>query len=161
VTGQEELLTLLHPQVTDAPALLRTMAGRARDAGLVGEGFADAVVAREEQFPTGLPTPVPAAIPHTDPVHVRRPGRVVALLRDPVDFVEMGSTDRYVSVRLVVMLLVDDPQAQVEVLGATIAALQDPGLAARLDGVRGPDDLAAALRGATGSVRSVAVGGGW
>jgi hypothetical protein len=59
------------------------------------------------------------------------------------------------------MLLVDDPQAQVEVLGATIAALQDPGLAARLDGVRGPDDLAAALRGATGSVRSVAVGGGW
>ena len=58
MTGQEELLTLLHPQVTDAPALLRTMAGRARDAGLVGEGFADAVVAREEQFPTGLPTPV-------------------------------------------------------------------------------------------------------
>ena len=138
-------LALVRPVVGTAPELLRRMAGVAQVAGYVHPGFADAVVERETRFPTGLPTPVPAAIPHTDPGFVARPGLVAALLGEPVGFGEMASSDRVVPARLVVMLLVDDPEQQVATLGAVIAVLQDPGLAGRLGAVRTPADLVAAL----------------
>ena len=41
--------------------------------GLVKESFYEGCVEREKQFPTGLDTPVPVAIPHTDSVHVISP----------------------------------------------------------------------------------------
>ncbi len=141
-----EDLALVHPDVTGTEDLLRLMAEQARRAGRVHDTFADAVVAREQRFPTGLPTPVPAAIPHTDAGHVAEPGVVVALLARPVEFTEMGSTDRVVPAELAVMLLVTDPQEQVTALGEVIAVLQDPELARRLAGVQHPADLVAALR---------------
>jgi PTS system galactitol-specific IIA component len=138
-------LALVRPAVSTAPELLRQMAAAAQQEGYVHPGFADAVVDREARFPTGLPTSVPAAIPHTDPGFVVRPGLVAALLRAPVEFVEMASVDRVVAVQLVVMLLVDDPEEQVHVLGTVLATLQDPGLADRLAAVRTPAELVAAL----------------
>ncbi len=140
-----EDLALVAPAARTAEELLRRMAAAAHGAGLVGEGFADAVVAREAGFPTGLPTPVPAAIPHTDAEHVREPGLVVALLAEPVGFTEMATTDRTVPARLVVMLLVADPEAQVQTLTSVIGLLQDPGLARRLAGVRTPAELVRAV----------------
>ncbi|GHE12262.1 PTS sugar transporter subunit IIA [Klenkia taihuensis] len=141
-----EDLALVHPEVTGTEDLLRLMAEQARRAGRVHDTFADAVVARERRFPTGLPTPVPAAIPHTDAGHVAEAGVVVALLARPVEFTEMGSADRTVPAELAVMLLVKDPEEQVTALGEVIAVLQDPALAERLAGVRDPADLVAALR---------------
>jgi PTS system galactitol-specific IIA component len=141
-----EDLALVHPAASTAADLLRLMAERAHRSGRVHATFADAVVARESRFPTGLPTAVPSAIPHTDAGHVVESGLVVALLAEPVGFVEMGSTDREVSARLVVMLLVQDPEQQVTALGEVIAALQDPALADRLAAVEAPEDLVRALR---------------
>jgi PTS system galactitol-specific IIA component len=138
-------LTLVRPDVSDSTSLLRLMAEQAHRAGLVRDTFADAVVEREARFPTGLPTAVPAAIPHTDATHVVGAGLVVALLADPVEFVEMGSTDRTVRATLVVMLLVQDPAEQVTALGEVIAMLQDPGLADRLAGLTVPEDVVRAL----------------
>ncbi|KQS68583.1 PTS sugar transporter subunit IIA [Modestobacter sp. Leaf380] len=139
-------LVLVHPAVSDRAALLRLMAEHAHRAGRVHDTFADAVVEREGRFPTGLPTAVPSAIPHTDAGHVVSAGAVVALLAEPVTFVEMGSSDREVAARLVVMLLVQDPDQQVTALGEVIAALQDPALADRLATVEHPGDLVRALR---------------
>jgi PTS system galactitol-specific IIA component len=138
-------LSLVRPEVSTATELLRQMAAVAEREGYVHPGFADAVVDREARFPTGLPTPVPAAIPHTDPDFVVRPGLVAALLHPPVEFVEMASVDRVVNVRLAIMLLVEDPQEQVHVLGAVVATLQDPGLVDRLAAVGNPAELVAAL----------------
>lgn len=135
-------LCLVRPQVRDAESLLRLMAATAEAEGYVLPSFADAVVAREASFPTGLPTPVPAAIPHSDPQHVIRPGLAVALLDPPVDFVEMASDDTVLACRLAVMLLVTTPEAQVEVLGQVIGVLQRADAVEQLEGATGPADLA-------------------
>ncbi len=141
-----EDLALVNPDASDSTALLRLMAEQAHRAGRVHDSFADAVVEREGRFPTGLPTAVPSAIPHTDAGHVVESGIVVALLEGPVDFVEMGSSDRSIAARLVVMLLVKDPDQQVTAIGEVLAVLQDPALADRLASVAGPADLVRALR---------------
>jgi len=119
-------LAALRPAVTSAEELLQLLAARARDAGYVSAGFAEALLARERDHPTGLPLPTPAAIPHADAVHVERPALAVALLDPPVTFGEMGSRGRTVDCHLAVMLLVDSPQDQVPVLGRVLAALRRP-----------------------------------
>ncbi|MBM7502343.1 PTS system galactitol-specific IIA component [Brachybacterium muris] len=107
-------------------AVLRALAARLHASGAVTDGFEAAVLERERTYPTGLPTVIPAAIPHTDPEHVIEPGIAVATLREPVAFGEMGgSGEATVPVRLVVMLVLREAQAQLEALQRLIQALQD------------------------------------
>lgn len=107
-------------------AVLRALAARLLASGAVTDGFETAVLERERKYPTGLPTVIPAAIPHTDPEHVIEPGIAVATLREPVDFGEMGgSGDATVPVRLVVMLVLREAHAQLDALQHLIQALQD------------------------------------
>lgn len=62
--------------------------------GLVKESFYEGCVEREKQFPTGLDTPVPVAIPHTDSVHVISPAVCVLRLKKPVAFSLMEDDSR-------------------------------------------------------------------
>lgn len=114
------------------------MAARLVEAGHVGPGFTEAVLARERTYPTGLPTAMGTAIPHTDPEHVIHPGLAVATLKWPVPFGEMGGGPRTVDVSLVVMLVLKDAHGQVLSLQQLMAHLQD------VEGVQGlldaPDD---------------------
>jgi PTS system galactitol-specific IIA component len=121
-----EELCLLRPEATTSEALLEIMGERAVEAGFASPSFTTALIEREGQYPTGLPLPVPAAIPHTDPQHVLRSGLAVALVDPPIRFGEMGTADGTVDCRLVVMLLVGSPQQQVAVLGRVIKGLQQP-----------------------------------
>ncbi len=85
--------------------------------GFVKDSYLEAVLAREETFPTGLPTETfGVAIPHTDSVHVIRPGVAVGVLKEPVEFGMMGYPGEVVQARLLFMLAIKDPNMQVELL---------------------------------------------
>lgn len=119
---------------TDWEEALTRLAGAAVAAGHGRPTLVEAVVERERKYPTGLPTPVPAAIPHTDAVHVLRAGLGVATLVDPVEFGQMGSAGVSLPVRFVVMLFVTEPAAQVEALQQVLGRLRDSdGVQALLD----------------------------
>ncbi len=135
-------LCLVRPDARSAQELLGQLGDRAVASGHVATTFPAAVVAREQRYPTGLPLPTPAAIPHTDPEHVLRPALAVALLDPPVTFGEMGSADRTVDCSLAVMLMVASPQDQVDVLGRVIGALQRPDWPELLGAASDGDDLA-------------------
>jgi galactitol PTS system EIIA component len=125
----------------DATSLLSTMADELHAAGIVKETFKDALLAREETFPTGLPTRVmQVAIPHTDVEHVERSFISVARLAEPVAFHEMGANARTVDVRLVCMLAVADKSSQVGTLQALIGMFSDQAVMERLRDA--PDDRA-------------------
>ncbi|RJK97746.1 PTS sugar transporter subunit IIA [Vallicoccus soli] len=146
-------LSVVRPRTATAPELLALMARRAHAAGWVGDGFEAALLAREVAFPTGLPTPVPVALPHADPEHVRRPGLGAALLDPPVAFGEMGTTgERTVAVRLALVLLVDDPAQQVPLLARLVGVLQRPDWADGLEDVHDAAGLAERLNGLLGAV---------
>lgn len=131
----------VRPVAATAEDVLRLLARSARTEGCVADGFEQALLAREREHPTGLPTPTPVAIPHADPVHVLRPGLGAALLDPPVEFGEMGSDGGPVACRLVVLLLVTDPGDQVGLLSRVVTGLQRADLGERLDGVAGREDL--------------------
>lgn len=138
-------LSLVRPGLTTAGDVLRAVSGLAVEQGYVRASFLDAVVARERLFPTGLPTPLPVAIPHADAEHVVRPGLAAVTLDPPVDFGEMGGSGEVVAVRLVVVLLVDDPGAQAGLLSRLVAALRRPDLERVVAAGHDPSALVAGL----------------
>lgn len=126
---------------------LTRLAGAAVAAGHGRPSLVGAVVERERKYPTGLPTAVPAAIPHTDAVHVLRAGLGVATLREPVEFGQMGTAGVTLPVRFVVMLFVTEPAEQVDALQQVLERLRDAaGVQALLEHTD-HDDFEAAVQG--------------
>jgi len=114
-------------EADDAPAALRALSARLREIGAVTDSFEAAVLLREEKHPTGLPTLVPAAIPHTDPEHVITPGFAVAVPKEPVVYGEIGSSgERTVWAELIIMLVLADAHSQLAALQNLVARLQEP-----------------------------------
>lgn len=66
--------------------------------GHVKDSFLDACVNREKEYPTGLPTEIPVAIPHTFAEHVISPAICLVRLRKPVLFFCMGEEGESVEV---------------------------------------------------------------
>jgi len=121
---------------------LHLLATAAVEQGYARESFVEAVIAREAAFPTGLPLPVPVAIPHADARHILKPGMAALVPQAPLRFGEMGSKVRTIDAQFVLMLLVDDPSQQVALLGRLIAALRRPDLGeVLLAGVEDPEEL--------------------
>lgn len=93
--------------------------------GYVKEAFYQAVVAREMIAPTGLPTPVNVAIPHTDPIYVNKAGLCVLRLKSPVIFNEMGNSDNTIEALFVITMALNDAEDQVPTLKKIIETVQD------------------------------------
>ena len=66
----------------------------------------DSAIKRESEFPTGLPTLIPVAIPHTDSIHVNADGVGFFKLKNPIEFGEMGSLDEKIQVKMILPLLI-------------------------------------------------------
>ena len=70
--------------------------------GYAKESYIQALITREQEFPTGLDVDgVGVAIPHTDVSHVIKPGIAIAVLEKPIDFIQMGSDDDHVQVEII------------------------------------------------------------
>jgi len=111
-------------EVDSGVEALKFIAGLGENLNLVRPTWLAAVTRREIEFPTGLPTLIPVAIPHTDSVHVIADGVGFFKLVNPVDFGEMGSLDAKIQVQMILPLLITNPAEQVELLMAVIGALQ-------------------------------------
>lgn len=93
--------------------------------GYVKDSFKDAIIEREKNFPTGLPTEdVKVALPHTDTIHVEKPVIAIGILNSPVVFEDMGSGDE-LNIEIIFMLAVKDPSDQVNVLQKLIGSFVD------------------------------------
>ena len=99
--------------------------------GAATEEYGSAAVAREIEYPTGLPTePVGVALPHADE-GVLRPAISLLTLRDPVAFGEMGTGEPNVSVGVVVLLALPAGDAHVLAIGALAEMIQQRGFLAQ------------------------------
>ncbi|ADQ14103.1 PTS sugar transporter subunit IIA [Halanaerobium hydrogeniformans] len=92
---------------------------------IVKESYLDAVLKREEEFPTALSTEnINFAIPHTDPKHVNRAALAIALLKNKVNFISMENYDKEIEVEIVFLLAIKDPSKQVKVLQKLMEIMQ-------------------------------------
>ncbi len=93
--------------------------------GCVKESFYKACVDREKLYPTGLPTKVPIALPHTNEVHVIRPGACLLRLSEPVKFKSMENPEDEIEVEFVFNIAISEVKDQLSVLGAVSRMFQD------------------------------------
>ncbi|CAH0345455.1 PTS sugar transporter subunit IIA [Bacillus sp. CECT 9360] len=113
----DESVILLDVDGDSKEEILEVIAQNLVDKGLVKESFIPAIINREKEFATGLPTAgVSVAIPHTDVDHVIKKTISVAVLKKPVDFVIMGSDSETTPVQLIFMLAMDEAHSQLSLL---------------------------------------------
>jgi PTS system galactitol-specific IIA component len=91
----------------------------------VKSSFYQACVDREKKFPTGLPTAVPVAIPHTDAGHVNVPSVCLMHLARPVPFASMEDSDETVDVEFVFNMALVKCEDQLSMIKAIIEMVQD------------------------------------
>ncbi len=136
----------------DAPNyqnVIQALGSKLLELGYVKDDFISAALEREANMPTGLPLggDTNAAIPHVDAEYVNQPALALATLKQPVTFYNMVENDQEVPVRLVIMLALDQPKSQIEMLQQVSGILQQPDLIARLMDATTPDDVLALLSG--------------
>lgn len=113
--------------------VMKNLGQKLIDAGYSKESYIDALIAREKDFPTGLDIDgLGVAIPHTDVSHVNKAGIAIGVLKEPVTFIQMGTDDEEVQVKLVFMLAVTDPNAHIDELQRIIEIIQDKGVLEKL-----------------------------
>ena len=125
---------LLGMEATTSEEVIRELGGKLRDQGLVKDNFVDAALEREANLPTGLPLggDYNAAIPHVDIEYVNKSALGLATLKNEVVFYNMVEADEEVPCRLVIMLALDKPKSQIEMLQSVAAVLQDPDVISKL-----------------------------
>lgn len=114
--------------------------------GYVDADYTDAVIKREHEYATGLPTAIPVALPHTDAGHCRRSALAVGTLARPVDFQEMGNPESTLSVRVVFLLALADSKEQVVWLQRFMRGLRKESFIARLTEARSEAEVVDLVR---------------
>ena len=133
--------------VEDGEAAIARMAQRLGQLGYVRDGYLQAVLTREANMPTGLPTEnnFAVAVPHADPVHVERPVISFANLAAPVAFQNMEEPDQFLPVRVIFMLALDGQEHQIGALQLVAKLLQNPAMLEDLANVQTPEQVIALL----------------
>lgn len=120
-----ESVILLNLEATSKEDVLEQMGRNLIDQNLVKESFIPAIIAREEEYATGLPTAgVAVAIPHTDVEHVNRKTISVGVLKEAVEFGVMGDDKETIPVRIVFLLAMDEAHSQLSLLQQLMSVFQ-------------------------------------
>ncbi|AIC93474.1 PTS sugar transporter subunit IIA [Shouchella lehensis] len=123
----DESTILLDIEATDQESVLKQMADNLVREGLVKTSFVQAIIAREKEYPTGLPTAgVAVAIPHTDVEHVNEKSISIGRLKEPIPFGMMGGDpSEQVEVKIVFMLAMKEAHAQLSLLQQLMQLFQN------------------------------------
>ena len=134
---------VLGMEASSSEEVIRVLGGKLRDQGLVKDDFVDAAMEREANMPTGLPLggEYNAAIPHVDIEYVNQSALGLATLKDDVIFYNMVENDVEVPCRLIIMLALDQPKSQIEMLQSVAGVLQDPEVISKLVQAKTVDEV--------------------
>lgn len=109
--------------------------------GYVREDFLERIKLREGIFPTGLQLEdMGVAIPHTDSECILKEF-VAIVTTDSVEFKSMENINQSVSVKIVFVLGLNEPHAQLEMLQSLMRLLQNKEILANLIGARTPEEV--------------------
>lgn len=138
---------ILNLSATSSDEVIINIGSKLRDLGYVKDNFVEAALAREADMPTGLPLggEIHAAIPHVDIEYVNKSALGLVTLTEPVVFNHMVESDTEVSVRLVIMLALDKPKSQIEMLQQVAGLLQQPEIIQKIMEANSPEEVFAAL----------------
>ncbi|GAB6085892.1 PTS sugar transporter subunit IIA [Alkaliphilus crotonatoxidans] len=105
---------------------LRFLSDKLYQGGYVKESYQEAIVEREMNYPTGLPSvDIKIAIPHCDYKLVNRAAIAIGILKEPVIFRSMDDPERELEVHIIMMLALDQPHGHLNMLQKIINLVKD------------------------------------
>lgn len=136
-------LVLLRAKASSAEEVIRALATRLEEEGFVRPSFANAVLDRERTNPTGLPLAgdLHVAIPHADVEHVIAPALAIATLEEPVAFRNMVNPEEIVPASVVIVMALNEPHGQIEMLQRLAELFQDPDRIRWIYEARSPEEV--------------------
>ncbi len=140
----EDLVTLDY-DAKDRQQVLRELGTRVLAKGYIDEVFIPKLLEREEEFPTGLETVYPIAIPHVGG-HCMQSFLALAVLKNPVVFYAMDGTGKELDIQIVFMFGITNPNAQVEVLKKFILAFREEGNLLKLQQIQDKTEILELLK---------------
>lgn len=120
----DEDLVTLDFKAENAEQVIRELGKRVLAKNYINPEFVEKLLEREAEFPTGLETIYPIAIPHVGG-NCHQSFLSVAILKEPVIFMAMDGSGKELSVHCIFMFGITDPQNQVEVLKRFIFAFRE------------------------------------
>lgn len=122
-------------EVPNRVEALNMLADRLLKNDIVTDSFLDAILRREQQYPTGLQlnNGMGVAIPHTDANKVKHNQIGFMSLKHPVIFRQMGSDSEEVSVNMIFILCLKSSHNQLELLQKLMALFNDSNFINLLD----------------------------
>lgn len=124
-SGSQKMYLACEGMATTAEEAIRLCGEKLEQAGCVTSAFAQGCIDRERDFPTGLCTEVPVALPHCKSDAIVRSALCYLRLREPVKFRRMDDDERVVETRHIFNLAIA-PGDHLEFLARTMQVLQDP-----------------------------------
>ena len=125
IAFNESLVLTFDKPMTDRE-VLSAMTDYLCGKGIVKDTYKEAILEREQSFPTGLKTGgINVAIPHADICHVNQASICVAILKTPAPFRAMDEPDNDVPVSLVIMLALTEAHGHIEMLQRIVKLIQD------------------------------------
>lgn len=135
-------LIIVDCEADSAEKVIELLCDRMEKEGMVKPSFREAVLTREKDYPTGIPTGFyDVAIPHAPAGHVLHPGLAVAQLRKPVTFFSMGDREQELSVWVVILLAIQDPKAQLNLLKSLLCSFENEEAMQALRDARSSDEI--------------------
>ncbi|HWR22303.1 MAG TPA: PTS sugar transporter subunit IIA [Feifaniaceae bacterium] len=114
-----EDLVLLGVEGETRDEVLYNIAKVLMEKGVAKDTFYEALLQRENEYPTGLPIgEINLAIPHTYPEHINEVAVTIAIPRKPVVFRNMGDRDEEISVSVILCLTMRKMDDNVKLLPA-------------------------------------------
>lgn len=116
-----EDLVLLNVEGNNRDEVLFNIASIIMQKGIAKETFYDALIERENSYPTGLPIgEINVAIPHTYPEHINEVAITIAIPKKPVMFYNMGAREEKLLVHVIVCLTMRKMDDNVKLLPALL-----------------------------------------
>lgn len=132
-------------EASDFEEVLRKLGGTVTKAGYAKDTYADALVEREKEYSTALDVEgYGVAIPHTPVDHVLDTVIPVAILKEPVEFIQMGTDDETIGVRIIFMLTLAGKPGEhdhLDQLQRVLAIIQDTGVLDQLLAAKDADEI--------------------
>ncbi|WP_298590559.1 PTS sugar transporter subunit IIA [uncultured Megasphaera sp.] len=114
-----------HGTADTAEEAIRICGKVLRQAGVVSDSFIEKCVKREKEFPTGLPTDIPTAIPHCKDDSITENCICFLKLAHPVTFRRMDDDTETIQTDMIFNLAICDPNEHIDVLTNMMAFLGD------------------------------------
>lgn len=123
---EKKIIKLKVKNLKNSKEVLSSLADCLIEEKIVKSSFKNAVLERENSYPTGLQFDGYAiALPHTDSEHVIKSQIAIMTLEKPVKFVEMASSDKEIDVKTIFMLALKDSNQHIKILQKVMELLQD------------------------------------